>query len=61
MCHRPERLAEVMFEMRKNKIEPKRLTLVNNATTDKEPWLVLVEGKKGGHPGLKIDYIENGR
>ncbi len=61
MCHRPERLADVFYEMRKNKIEPKRLTLVTNATADKEPWLILVEGKKGGHPGLKINYIENGR
>ncbi len=61
MCHRPERLTDVIFEMRKNKIEPKRLTFVNNATESKEPWLILVEGKKGGHPGLKINYIKNGR
>lgn len=61
MCHRPERLADVIFEMRKNKIEPKRLTFVNNATDSAEPWLILVEGKKGGHAGLKINYIENGR
>ena len=61
MCHRPERLADVIFEMRKNKIEPKRLTFVNNATESQEPWLILVEGKKGGHSGLKINYIQNGR
>lgn len=61
MCHRPERLADVIFEMRKNKIEPKRLTFVNNATESREPWLILVEGKKGGHSGLKINYIQNGR
>lgn len=61
MCHRPERLSDIIFEMRKNKIEPKRLTLVNNATESKEPWLVLIEGKKGGHAGLKINYTENGR
>lgn len=61
MCHRPERLADVIFEMRRNKIEPKRLTFVNNATESREPWLILVEGKKGGHPGLKINYIQNGR
>ena len=61
MCHRPERLADVIFEMRKNKIEPKRLTFVNNATDSAEPWLILIEGKKGGHAGLKINYIENGR
>ena len=47
--------------MRKNKIEPKRLTFVNNATDSAEPWLILIEGKKGGHAGLKINYIQNGR
>ena len=61
MCHRPERLADVIFEMRKNRLEPKRLTFVNNATESKEPWLILIEGRKGGHAGLKINYIQNGR
>ena len=61
MCHRPERLADVIFEMRKNQLEPKRLTFVNNATESKEPWLILVEGRKGGHAGIKINYIQNGR
>ncbi|MGN0628970.1 MAG: tRNA1(Val) (adenine(37)-N6)-methyltransferase [Oscillospiraceae bacterium] len=61
MCHRPERLSDVIFEMRRNKIEPKRLTFVNNATESREPWLILVEGKKGGHAGIKINYIQNGR
>lgn len=61
MCHRPERLADVIFEMRTNGLEPKRLTFVNNATESREPWLILVEGKKGGHVGLKINCIENGR
>ena len=61
MCHRPERLADVIFEMRKNRLEPKRLTFVNNATESKEPWLILVEGRKGGHAGIKINYIQNGR
>lgn len=61
MCHRPERLADVIFEMRKNRLEPKRLTFVNNATESKEPWLILIEGRKGGHAGIKINYIQNGR
>ena len=61
MCHRPERLEDVIFEMRKNRLEPKRLTFVNNATESKEPWLILVEGRKGGHAGIKINYIQNGR
>ena len=61
LCHRPERLSDVFFEMRKNKLEPKRLTLVCNATESREPWLILVEGRKGGHTGLKINIIQNGR
>ena len=61
LCHRPERLTDVLYEMRKQKLEPKRLTFVNNATESKEPWLILVEGKKGGHPGLKINYTQSGR
>lgn len=60
MCHRPERLSDVFYEMRKNNIEPKKLTLVNNESTD-FPWLVLVEGKKGGHTGLTIRYIKCGK
>ncbi len=64
VCHRPERLCDVFEAMRKNKIEPKRLRLVC-ARSNKEPWLVLVEGKKGGKVGLKAEkmlYIkdENG-
>lgn len=61
LCHRPERLTDVLYEMRKNKLEPKRLTFVGNATESREPWLILVEGKKGGHPGLKINYTQSGR
>ncbi len=61
MCHRPERLAEMMDIMRQNKLEPKRLRLVAQRA-DKEPWLVLVEAKKCAHTGLRIMptlYIEN--
>lgn len=61
MCHRPERLTDVLCELRKNRLEPKRLTFVNNASESREPWLILVEGKKGAHAGLKINYVRNGR
>lgn len=60
MCHRPERLCDVVCEMRKNGIEPKRISFVNNDTA-KEPWLILVEGKKGGHAGVKLSYVRSGR
>lgn len=51
MCQRPERLTDILVLMRQNKVEPKRLRFVQQKTLSK-PWLVLVEGKKGGKPGL---------
>lgn len=60
MCHRPERLAELMYLMRLKKIEPKRLRLVAQRK-DEQPWLVLVEGRRCGNTGLVIEpqlYIE---
>ena len=60
MCHRPERLSELMSLMRKYKVEPKRLRLVAQRRGE-EPWLVLVEGKRSANVGLRIEptlYIE---
>lgn len=60
MCHRPERLCELLKLMSDNKIEPKRLRLVCQRKGE-EPWLVLVEGKRCAKSGMRIDpvlYIE---
>ena len=38
--------------MRKNNIEPKRLQFVSGG--NKEPYLLLIEGVKGGKSGIKI-------
>ncbi len=60
MCHRPERLSELMALMTKYKAEPKRLRLVCQRMGE-EPWLVLVEGRRSGNIGLRIEptlYIE---
>ncbi len=60
MCHRPERLAELMSIMSECKVEPKRLRLVCQRKSE-EPWLVLVEGKRCAKIGLRIDptlYVE---
>ena len=60
MCHRPERLAELMSLMSKYKVEPKRLRLVCQRKGE-EPWLVLVEGRRSGNVGLRIEptlYVE---
>lgn len=60
ICHRPERLAELFSLMREYKLEPKRLKLVCQKE-GKEPWLVLIEGRKCGNTGMRIEpplYIE---
>lgn len=54
MCIRPERMCELFVCMQKNKIEPKRIRFVSKRP-DKAPWLVLVEGKRGGKSGLKVE------
>lgn len=53
MCHRPERLADVICAMREAGIEPKRLRMVQQRA-DKAPWLMLIEGKRGGKPSLEL-------
>lgn len=60
MCHRPERLAEIMCLFTKYGVEPKRLRLVCQRKGE-EPWLVLVEGRRSGKTGLRIEptlYVE---
>ena len=64
IVHRPERLMEILFEFRKNKIEPKRIQFVYEKIS-KGSTLVLVEGQKNGKEGLKIEnpivmYNEDG-
>ena len=51
--YRPDRTADLFSAMREAKIEPKRMTLVY-ANTKTEPSMLLIEGKKGGKPGMKM-------
>jgi tRNA1Val (adenine37-N6)-methyltransferase len=51
LCHRPERLADLITLMCAYKVEPKRLRFVQQRA-DTKPWLVLVEGKKCSKPGI---------
>ncbi len=53
MCHRPERLCDIIVSMRKNGIEVKKLRFVVQEE-GKAPWLVLVEGKRGGKSGVTV-------
>ena len=52
--HKPERLSELLCCMTVHGIEPKRLRLVCHRVGS-APNLVLVEGRRGGRPGLKIE------
>ncbi len=52
IVHRADRLADVVCTMREKGIEPKRLQLVQSG--DKQPYLMLIEGVKGGKSGIKI-------
>jgi tRNA1(Val) A37 N6-methylase TrmN6 len=58
MCHIPERLADVVCTLRKYNLEPKVIKFLANKKD--EPWLMLIDAKKGGKPGLKIQFsIDN--
>lgn len=52
IVHRAERLTDVMCEMRSANIEPKRLQMVYSG--NKDPYLFMIEGVKGGKSGLKV-------
>ena len=54
MVYKPERLAEALRVMSEKGLEPKRLRLVCSDVS-KPPSLVLIEAKRGGKPGLKIE------
>lgn len=52
MVHRPFRLPEIFDTMRRYKLEPKTMQLVY-PFVNKEPNMVLIEGRKSGKPRLK--------
>ncbi len=54
LCHRPERLVDVLATMRQYKIEPKRLRFVADKEGE-QPFLFLVEGRKGGKPFVRVE------
>lgn len=51
IVHRADRAAELIYLMKARGIEPKRIQLVSGAAGAK-PYLVMVEGVKGGKEGL---------
>lgn len=64
IVHRPERLVDIICEMKKNNIEPKKIQFVY-PHPDSEANILLIEGKKNANPGLKllkplISHTKNG-
>lgn len=64
MVHRPFRLPEIFSKMCAYGLEPKRMRLVY-PYVDKEPNMVLIEGRKGGNPRMTVEpplivYEKNG-
>ncbi len=58
----PERLPELLTKMGQRRLEPKRLRCVHGRT-GKSARIVLVEGRKGGRPGLDVEpplYVFDG-
>lgn len=53
VCQRPERISDIICAMRDNGIEPKIIRTVQQRINS-DPWLVLVEGRRGGKPGVKF-------
>ncbi len=57
LCHLSERLVDVFTAFRAYGIEPKRLRLLARKEGGK-PYLALVEGVRGGNPGLTVENTE---
>ena len=53
MVYLAERMTDILNQMRSVGIEPKTLRMIHSGR-DTEAKLILVEGKKGGRPGLKV-------
>lgn len=54
MVHRADRLVDVIFALRSNNLEPKRIRFVY-PKKNREPNLILIEAKKGAKSGIKIE------
>lgn len=52
LVHRPERLADLIWELKSRQLEPKRIRFVRHRPSSAVS-LVLLEARKGGRPGLQ--------
>lgn len=53
VVHRPERLIDIIQEMKINNIEPKKICFIH-PKKGKEANILLIEGRKNGKPGVKV-------
>lgn len=56
ICHRPERLSDVICAFRKSGLEPKRIRFVVDKNGE-EPFLFLLDCRKGGKPGMRVEPL----
>lgn len=64
IVHRPDRLIDIITEMKNNNIEPKKIRFVY-PKKNSEANILLIEGSKNGKPGMKIlpplySHLDNG-
>ena len=64
MVHRPERLSEIIYILKKYKLEPKKMRFVHS-NSEQEPKLVLIKAVKNVKEFLKVEkplfvYNKNG-
>ena len=65
MVHKPQRLADIIYEMRLAGIEPKVLKAVHPHISS-DPSMILIEGRKGAGAEMMIEppliiYGEDGK
>lgn len=54
LCQKPERLTDVLCTLRVHRLEPKRIRFAAQ-TAQKAPFLVLVEARRGGNSGVRVE------
>ncbi len=54
LVHRPARLAEIICELRRYRLEPKRLRMVH-PFAGRDANMVLIEAVRGGGPHMKVE------
>lgn len=54
VVYRPDRMADLIFALKSNCLEPKKLTFIHK-DIDTPPSLLLISAKKGGKSGMTVD------